>query len=296
MATQIANIIFYTLNIFCLIVQLCVSVYVLSLIIVRRQIIRAHHIDYLLFANIYIAALFGTIFCIDISIYSIYGQIYVTSSFSGWWCRIKGYLVYLSAVIFFYTFALQAIYRFCRILYRTKARLLSFHLYAILTVSLWFLAACELLPSLLIGDIEYLVNDYHCQFAPTSIRGSLTVYSIGFVLPFSVTVFCYMWTIRCIQQQTARLLTINQRISMQRDVVILKRLAIFLSMVTTISAPHVILPIIYIIAGSLPTWIISVESLMSSLALLAVSIILLFTSPHLKKLHAGLHLVHPIIP
>jgi hypothetical protein len=149
------------------------------------------------------------------------------------------------------------------------------------------------LPSLLIGDIEYIFNDYHCQFAPTSIRGSLTVYSVGFVFPFSVTVFCYIWTMCSIRKQTAALITINQQINIHRDLIILKRLVIFLTIVTIVAAPHVCLPIIYVITGNLPPWIISLEWLTTALALVAVLFILLFITPHLK-LCTGLHVVYPV--
>ncbi len=206
-------------------------------------------------------------------------------SFNGWWCRIKGYFLYIDGVTFFHTLALQAIYQLCHILYRTQVRLHSFRLYIILSISLWLLTFFEFLPSFLIGDVEYIPNDYHCQFAPTSIRESLTVYSVDFLFPFNVAVFCYIWTMCSIRRQTVALVTVNQRINIHRDIIILKRLMIFLTMVTIAAAPHVYLPIIYAITGHLPLWIVSLEWLLTSLAIVLVLIILLFISPHLKKLH-----------
>ncbi len=293
MTTQVANIILYSLTIVCSIIQICISVYIILLMILRRLTIREHRIDYLLYANTYITAMFVGIFFIDMCAYSIYGQIYIEISFNQWWCKIKGYLMYVSGCTFFYTFALQAFYRFCRILYRTKVRLYSFRLYIILSISIWLLSFVQLLPSLLIGDIEYISNDYHCQFAPTSIRGSLIIYSLGFVFPFSVTIFCYIWTMCSIRHQTAALVTINQQIHIHRDLIILKRLVIFLTIVTIVGAPHICLPMIYVITGNLPPWIISLEWFLTVLAIVAVSIILLFITPHLKKLWTGLHAVYP---
>jgi hypothetical protein len=252
--------------------------------IIHRQITREHRIDYLLYANTYIAALFVAIFFIDFSAYSIYGQRYMDVSFNGWWCKVKGYLMYINGCTFFYTFALQAIYRVCRILYRTKVRLQSFRLYTILSVGLWILVSCELLPSLLIGDIEYITNHYHCQFSPKNLRASLTVYPLGFILPFSITVYCYTWAMCSVRRQTAALMTINQRVCLQRNIIILKRLMTLLCIVTIVAAPHILLPIVYIIIGHLPEWVISVGSLLTGFPILAVSITLLFVSPHLKRL------------
>ena len=294
MSAATVNITLYALTILPSIIQICVSFYVLLMMILRRRILQQHRIDYLFFANIYFSAMFGTIFMADVCVYSIYGQVYIEMSFDGWWCRIKGYCIYLTGYTFFYTFALQAFYRFCRINYRTRVQLHSFRLYVVLSIGLWILATCALLPSLLIGDIKYVANDYHCQFAPTDMRGSFTVYSVGFLLPFSVTLFCYMWTMYSLRRQTAALVTINQRDRAQRDMMILRRLVIFLSIVAIAAAPHLMLPIIYVIIGYLPDWIISLEWMLTESAGLAVSISLLLAAPHLKKLWPVLNRVDSV--
>lgn len=281
MTTQSASIILNSLTHLCAVVQICVSVYILLLILLRRMITREHRIDYLLYANTYTAALFLACLWIDMCAYSIYGQIFVEISFDGWWCKTNGYLLYIGGTTFFHTFALQAIYPLCCILYRTKIRLHSFRLYIILSISLWILTSFELLPSFLIGDIEYIAHGYYCQFAPTGIRGSLTVSSIGYLLPFGVTVFCYMWTMYNIRKQTVVLVTVNQQANIHRDIIILNRVVIFLTILTTVGAPHICLPIIYVIIGYLPLWIVSLESTLTVSAVLAVSIVLLYISPQL---------------
>lgn len=288
------NIIFYSLTIFFSIIQLSISSYALSLIIIRRQVFREHRVDYLLFANTYLTAFMIAIFFLDLCAYSIYGHVNIDVSFDSWWCRIKGYMLYISGSTFFHTFALQGIYRFCRILHQTKIRLQSFRLYVILSGSLWIFTSFELLPSLLIGDIEYVAYDHHCQFIPTSVRGSFTIYTIGFVVPFSITVFCYMWTMYSVRKQTAALATIDQQASVNRDMIVMKRLMIFLTVVTIVAAPHVFLPVIYLITGSLPEWIISLEWLITSIALVCVLIIIFFITPQLNKLRIGLPGVEPI--
>ena len=294
MTQTLINITFYSLTIFFSIVQFSISLYALTLMIIRRQIFREHRIDYLLFANTYLAALMIAVFFLDMCAYSIYGHLHVDVSFDGWWCKIKGYLLYISGCTFFHTFALQGIYRFCRILHQTKIRLQSFRLYVILSGSLWIFTSLELLTSFLIGDIEYIINDYHCQFVPTSIRGSFTVYTIGFVIPFTITVCCYMWTMYNIRKQTAALSTIDQQASVQRDMVVMKRLMIFLTVLTTAAAPHVFLPVIYLITGALPEFVISLEWLITSIAIVCVLIILFFITPQLTKRRVGLPALDPI--
>jgi len=192
--------------------------------------------------------------------------------------------MYISGCTFFYTFALQAIFRLRCTLYQRQVKLHSFRRYVILSISLWILTLFELLPSFLIGDVEYIDYDHHCQFAPTNIRGSITVYSIGFLVPFGLTVFCYIWILFCIREQTAALININQQASIRRNRIILKRLVILLIFMTMVAAPHALIPIAYSIIGYLPLWIVSLEWMSTSLAIVLFSIILVFISPHLKKL------------
>lgn len=67
---------------------------------------------------------------------------------------------------------------------------------------------------------------------------------------------------------------------------------LLLSIITFVAAPHAYLPIIYALRDIL--WIVSLEWMLTSLALSVVSILLLFISPHLKKLRTRLHAVHPV--
>jgi hypothetical protein len=97
-----------------------------------------------------------------------------------------------------------------------------------------------------------------------------------------------------IRKQTAALILINQQANIHRDIIVLKRLVLLLSIITFVAAPHAYLPIIYAITGYLPLWIVSLEWMLTSLALSVVSILLLFISPHLKKLRTRLHAVHPV--
>ena len=202
--------------------------------------------------------------------------------------------MYVCGCTFFHSFFVQAIYRLCRILYPTRITFQSFHLYVILSVGIWMLVFVDFLPSLLIGDIEYLPYDYHCQFAFTNIRASLTVCSVGFIIPFSLTVFLYAWTLYHVRKQSATLTTINRQANIRRDVTVLKRLVILLTFLTITAAPHILLPIIYAITAQLPVWVVPLEWLLTFVGSISVSIILVFVSPHLKKLLFGLHQIQPI--
>jgi len=128
----------------------------------RRSVIKTDSVGYLLAANSYIVFIIASPLFIDMSMNSIYGELHANISFDGWMCSFKLYVLYINGCVHFFSFLLQSIYRFCRIVYPTRIVLRSFRPYAILSVAQWILAATLLLPSFCLGDIKYLPQDYHC--------------------------------------------------------------------------------------------------------------------------------------
>ena len=262
--------------------------------ILHRSTIKSKRVDYLLLTNIYIALFLISCFIMDMCIYYIYGYAHPGSSYDSWWCRIKGYILYICGYTFFHSFSLQAMYRICRIIYPLQTKRQSFRFYIIVSFGQWIFAALELLPNLLIGDIEYLHNHFHWQIAPTNMRGSLTACLLGFLFPFTVIVCCYVCTIHHVRKRSSVFLTIKQRTSMRRDMIILRRVVILLTVLTTTAIPHAFFPVAYRILGDLPTWLVSLEWTLTILALVCISVVIPFVSPHLKKLRTQMDSHRPI--
>ena len=284
MSERQASIILYSMTIVASLLQLFISSYVFFMLVFHRLTRQASRVDCFLYANTYLTLIIIAFFCLDMSAYAIYGDLHADSSFQGWWCQTKAFVLYGSGCTFFYSFLVQAIYRLVRILHRLRIPFQSFRLYSTLSVLLWPFVFSQLIPSLCIGDIEYVADQFHCQFAISNLRASLTVCSVGFFMPFTLTSCCYFWTMFRVHQQRAALATINQRRLFHRDLLMLKRLVILLAFVTSVAAPHAILPIIYLLTSYLPRWIVALEWLLTSLALLAVAIVLVFLSSRLRKI------------
>ncbi|CAF3796568.1 unnamed protein product [Rotaria sordida] len=139
-------------------------------------------------------------------------------------------------------------------MYPIQTKHQPFSFYIIVSFGQWIFSALEVIPSLLIGDMEYLHNDYHCQVAPSSMRGSLIVCVLGFLFPFIIIACSYVYTIYYIRQHSSTIITTKQRKSMRRDMIILKRVLIILTLLTSSAAPHAFFPVAYRFLGSLPTW------------------------------------------
>jgi hypothetical protein len=284
MSVQLSKIILYSLIILFDVIGVCATIFLFGIMLLRRSLIKTDKISYLLTANNYIAFLVGSPLFIDMFINSIYGQLYSNSSFDGEQCRVKSYALYICGCAYFYSFLLQAIYRLCRIVYPTRVGLQSFHSFVMLSVAQWILAASMLLPSFLLGDMKYLPDDYHCQFAPTDVRGSLIGLSVLFLIPFLLTLICYFYTMHHVRTRTTALTTINQDTSIRRDLIILSRLLFLFTFLTTVGLPHVLIPIVYAMTGYLSSWVVPFEWLLTVFSLAAACIVQIFMSPHVKKL------------
>ena len=286
---QLASIILY-LNIFMwAVITMSVSFYVLLIISYRRATVRADQVDYLLIANSYIALFLSSPFYFDMSLHSIYGQLHPHVSFDGLWCRLKSYAIYVTGSAYFYSFLFQAIYRFCRIVFPTRPALRSFRLYAAISIFQWIFGILQVFPSLFVGYIQYLPHDYHCQLAPTDLRGSLVCLSVIFLIPFIATLVCYVCTIYYVRTRSAALTTLRRSSRVHRDVIILTRLVLVFTFVTTVALPHVLIPIIYAVFGYIPWWTSPFEWLTTIFSLGCVSILQMFITPHLKRLSIRPH-------
>ncbi len=151
-------------------------------------------ISSLFMENSYIALLFISPFFIDMCVSSIYGYLYPKSSFNEFRCWFKSYLMYINGHVYFYSFLLQAIYRFYRIVYPKQIKFQSFRLYAIASGFLWINGCWQMLPSLIMGHIDYIPEEFHSQFPLTYLSGSLIGLSIIYLIPYILTVLCYIYT------------------------------------------------------------------------------------------------------
>ena len=274
----------HSFGLFCAIIGECTMIAVLSMMLFRRRTLKNEPVNCFLSAHLFLCLLVSYPLFMDKCICSIHGHLHANVRFNDFWCRIKAYLIYCNAGMYFYTVLLQATYRCVRIVYPTRMKLQSFRLYAIVSMLHTMIAYAQVCPSLLLGSIEYLENDYVCQFAPTNVSGSLFICSVAFLFPFALTLCLYARTMYYVRKRGAAMISTNRQARVRRDLTIMTRLVVLLTILTTIAAPHGIIPIVYALTGHIPLWAVPFEWTMTIFALTTVSIIQVFTSPHLYKL------------
>ena len=284
----------YALIILCHCIALCLTVCLFVLMYRRRSIVKKDRLSYLLIANAYIVFALACPLYTDMSINAIYGELHPTSDFNGPVCLFKGLMSQMCGSVYFNSFLLQAVYRCCRIVYPARATFQSFRVYALLSAAQWPFAALILTPSLIVGDITYLPDEYHCEFPPTNVRGTLAALSVLFMIPFALTLLCYFYTMNYVRNQTKNLTSINQNANMRRDTAILGRLVLLFSFVSIVGVPHILVPISYAITGYDPPWAVSCTWYLTFFSFITASIIEIRVSPHLRKLFSRTARVFPV--
>ncbi|CAF0898136.1 unnamed protein product [Adineta steineri] len=290
----VTKIVLYSLTVIFDLTGVCVTIILFLTMLCRRSIVKTDRVSYLLLANSYIAYLVASPFFAEMSLNSIYGQLHPNSSFNVKSCVFKSYIIYVSGCVYFHSYLLQAIYRLCRIVYATRLQYQSFRIYAILSIGQWVLAALMLLPSLLAGSIEYIPTEHHCQIAATNLLGSLLGLSFLFLIPFVSTLILYFYTIHYVHTKTTALHAINHHTSIRRDLIILSRLIILFTFISTVALPHVLMPIFYVLTNYLPVWISALEWLFTCFSLNTACIIQIFSVPQLRKLWLPAIRIQPV--
>ena len=280
----LSSIIFYILIILCDIIGLVTTIAYFTLLWRRRSIVRTDWISYLLISNSYIAFLVVCPLFIDIAVRAIYGHLHPESDFSGWTCLMKSYVFQMTGCAYFHSFLLQAIYRFFRIIYPCWAICQSLHVYVALSIGIWIIAAIIVAPSFALGFLRYLPTEYYCQYPLTDFRASMVGLSGLFIFPFTATLVIYFITLHHVRKKTKALATLQQKLNIRRDLMILSRLVILFVFVSTVGVPHVIFTVIHATTGYFPPWGTACTWFFTLLSFSIASMIQLLLSSHLRKL------------
>ena len=283
-ASSTVNIILYSLVILVLAIGFLMSMVIFTIMFIRRDMIKRSRLEYLLLGHPYLMFMAACPFILDLSIHSIYGHLHPDSSFDSFPCRFKAYLMYFTGYVYFYSYLLQAVYRYVRIVYHTKIRLQSFRLYAILSISLWINGLWQLAPCLIFRLLDYMPDEFHCQLPTNDIQSSLIGLTIMFLVPYGLTLTCYACTIYYVRKRTTALVHINQRASLRRDLTVLKHIVFLFTLVTLVAMPHVLIPIVYVLFGYIARWASPFEWLLTVLGLFGAVFLQLFLSPTMRRL------------
>lgn len=271
-------------------ISLCVSIGMFLFISfhLRKMKTSPNRVALLLTTNMYLAMLLFSLLLLEQTVRSLIGCVYSLASLNdGIYCQLRAYFLLVFICNIYYANTLQAIYRLCRIIFYQNQSLQSFKLYQILIMIQWILCFLLIIPTYLLNDFQYLVDDYHCQIAFTNYRSTLLNGVLVYSIPMSLTSGCYIYTLRKMRRGNNHFnetMTEIQKISARRDLLVLFRICLLLGLLMLFFIPSAIILFIYNFTGILLWWSVDVQWLTFSFSICSVTVLLVFISPHVQSL------------
>lgn len=239
-------------------------------------------VSVLLIFNIYFVLFLTCISMIIIYIYKLYGDRNPLILIDGnCWCQLRTYFVNVCFCSLYYSCVLKSFYRFIRIIFYQNKILQSYRFFLLGIVFQWFLSFILILFNLFHGDYQYLPYEYRCWISFENIQGLLIATIIIYICPLLIIFFIYFYIVRYVVRQTNQ---IKQRKTIERDLVVLKRIIIFVLIITSIGLPTVFILFIWIISGKLIPLAYSIQGLSMSIGLFIVIISFAIITPQIQEI------------
>ena len=238
----------------------------------------------LLFCNTYLPIFFTCLALFDMFIYNLYGIIHPNISFDNAWCYTRAYLLHVGLCLIYYSYLLQACFRFFRISFSRNQNLQSIRFMFQFILIQWLIAFILIIPNLIFKNFQYASQAYHCLILYPNLIGLLSTTSIIFYCPMIAIISIYFYILFYIHRKSNGGFPQKRQRSTERDMIVLRRIVILVGMLLIISLPAIFLWIIYIITGDLYPFTYQLQWLTFAFSLAILSIVSIFLTPQLQEL------------
>jgi len=187
----------------------------------------------------------------------------------------------------YHSYYLQSFYRLCRVVFYKKRSIQSFSLYIILILIEWLLILLILLPPYFVNWYAHLTGENTCLIPYTSVGPEVYHIVVLYTIPLGsiiLTYICITVFIRRSSSNTAAIrIGAQQRQRNQRDLIIIKRIIIVISILVALRFPTIIFMIYGIIYGELYPLTYSIVGLITAICLIIIGLIIIYITPQLRK-------------
>ncbi|CAF1243817.1 unnamed protein product [Adineta steineri] len=194
-------------------------------------------------------------------------------------CVLRGYIGYSTCAIANYSFLLQALFQYTTAVYPHYLFYQSVRSQILLIIITWIIGYTYPLEFLLRDEIIFNVDNQICQI-PMKLSFSIIYMSFCiFIIPILVIMFIYIKLIRYVKKISKRVVSANILFRAQRELKMIRRTVILVTILSTICAPYQTLIIISLFTEP-PKYHFRIAYVFLDLSLLCVIIVLFqFTDP-----------------
>lgn len=266
-----------------LVITIIICLFIILLVIfLRRQI---HTVPLILACHTCLTLLASAVILASMITSSLFGFMHTNTELNKdtIWCRWRGFLVHGFLCALYDSYVLQATYRFCRVvLYRHK-NLFHFPLYCVYILIISSFSLISISPVFIRGDVIYLSTEYYCQTPFTNIHAILYIAIRLFFIPIALIAIIYVCLLRYIRQRNLFLYRHRRTKCTRRNLVVIRRLLLMLTVLILLGFPSVIFLIIFIFTGYLVSLTYRIGWLSVSFSLVFLAYMLIQLTRPLRK-------------
>ncbi|CAF1481169.1 unnamed protein product [Adineta ricciae] len=154
------------------------------------------------------------------------------------YCTFQGYISYVAVAGLFYSYFLQAIYRYLIVVYPTQPVWQSTKFQCFLIIGKWIVSFLYAFPHLFTGKIIYHVNDQICQM-PLHLS-IIAVYNIIYIylIPMNGIMFIYFKLIRYVKEMNKHVTPANTLLRVQRELKMVRRIVVIVFILLVFGSPY----------------------------------------------------------
>ena len=267
------------LSLFGISLLICLILFILIFLSIRPLI---SNVSVILLLNIYISLFLTSIMMFIIYVYNLYGDLYPSISVNDSWCQFRGYLVNVGFCALYYSCLLNSIFRLVRIVFYKFKYLQSCAVFLNLIFLQWFISFMLILVNLFNGDYEYLPQQYRCWISFKNPRGLLIASIIIYICPSVTILLIYIYILRYVRRTNP--VKPRQQKTIERDIIILKRIMIFIFTIILLGLPTVSILIIWVITGVLIPMAYHIQGLSMGMGIFVATLSFALISPQIKQI------------
>jgi hypothetical protein len=212
----------------------------------------------------------------------MYDSIRSNISFDDYFCQLRAYFNYVFICAFYYSCALQAIFRLFRVVFSRHKILQTRRVFIIAIVIQWLIPVFYVFVCLLLGDFQYHPDIGSCWLSFETIRALATAMAFMYITPLIIMSVIYACIIRYVHQ-TVHVQEIRQQAN-KRDQLIVKRMIMLVLIALSIGIPTGVILIIYMTTHYLIPLAYHIQGLSLTAGLVLESVVLGLITPQVREL------------
>ena len=191
----------------------------------------------LLVGNSYLIGIIFGILIFSMNLFRLINDLYHRTS-ADIFCSFRGYMGYATCSILNFSFCLQAIYRFLRIVYPHRLIFQSWKFQFFLICSTWIFGIVYPMIFLFTKEIIYNLENQICQLPLHLSFSIIYMANFAYITPVSLTMIIYFKLVYHVRQMSQRVTPVNTLNRAKRELKMLRRTVILVSILIIYCLPY----------------------------------------------------------